>query len=191
MSTYKILVPERIRRSSALTQKQLAARAKLSHLYVIRAEQGLPATLGYALSNTLSELDPYGREPDEIDSMYQVEREQQLQYFRDLIRNNPNHDLYVETALGYALDEFQPGVGKVSNHPLYLFRTKLMRLYDLPTSAIKFCVMFNVHTSNVSAVESRKDTIEYNSVLDKQLRNVIGLSEVQAEMLRRACDGCL
>lgn len=187
----RALIPERIRRSAALTQKEVAERAGLSTLYVIRAEQGLPATLGDHLATLLSELDVYGREADEINRQYGNERTDMLSFYYEQINANPGHKSFVEHSLGYALDNFHPGAGKVTNHPLYLFRTHLMELHELPTSAIKFCTMFNIHPSFVSNIEKRQDTIEAGTVIDERLKHVIGLSEVQAEMLRKACDACL
>lgn len=192
-------VVERVRRAANLTQRGLAERAGLSVLYVIRAEQFIPQTLGHdlarALSNVTSEVYTEPSTASHIEYEYHIDRTANLAFYKHQLVSHPAHIDFVETALGYALDHYTAGVGDRRgarlSHPLCLFRTKLMSLHDWPTSAIKFNQFFGLHASILSTIETRKDTIERNSATFNVLRDVIGLNEVQLEMLMKACDSCL
>lgn len=192
-------VVERIRRAANLTQRGLAERAGLSVLYVIRAEQCIPQTLGHDLSTALSsvtaEVYTEPSSPHQIEFEYSIDRENALKFYKNQIWAHPAHLDFIETAVGYALDHYTAGVGDRRgsrlSHPLCLFRTKLMSLYDAPTSAIKFNQFFGLHASIISTIETRKDTIERNSATFNCLRDILGVSEVQLEMLMKACDSCL
>lgn len=192
-------VVERIRRAANLTQRGLAERAGLSVLYVIRAEQCIPQTLGHdlsvALSNLSSEIYTEPSTPREIENDYKMTRDDALNFYKLQIWEHPAHHDFIETAVGYALDHYTAGVGDRRgsrlSHPLCLFRTKLMSLYEAPTSAIKFNQFFGLHASIISTIETRKDTIERNSATFNCLRDTLRVSEVQLEMLMKACDSCL
>lgn len=178
-----------LRTGAALTQRALAERAHLSTLYVIRAEQSLPVALSLDLLTALSNLSQ-DLTIDKIDRQYEYDRKQMLRYYRNLVNESPSHRYFIETAIGYALDNFGP-VGFSDSHPFFLFRTKLCSLYSLPTSAIKFATMFGVHPAIISTLESRKDTLMLGSQLDVCLRETIGVDAVNLEMLRIACDRSL
>lgn len=178
-------VVQTIRTDAALTQKALADRAHLSTLYVIRAEQSMPVELGLNLASALSNLSNVNI--NKIEETYLHDREDMLRFYREYVLGHEAHDYFVETALGFALDNFRP-VGFKEDHPFFLFRTKLCELYELPTSAIKFAAMFGVHPAIVSRLEKRQDIFEAGSSIDVMLRRTLGLNEVQAEMLRLACE---
>lgn len=182
-------VVQTIRTGAALTQKALAERAKLSTLYVIRAEQSMPVELGLSLAQALSNINGV-LTINQIEKQYLSDRAEMLRFYRGVINEHPSHDYFVETALGFALDNFRP-VGFKEDHPFFLFRTKLCNLYGLPDSAIKFAAMFGLHPAIISRLEKRQDTFEPESAVDVTIRETLGLNPVQAEMLRIACDRCL
>lgn len=182
-------VVQTIRTGAALTQRALAQQAHLSTLYVIRAEQSLPVALSLDLATALSNISQE-LTIDKIERQYEYDRKQMLRHYRKYVNDSPSHEYYVETAIGFALDNFSP-VGFSDSHPFFLFRTKLCSLYSLPTSAIKFATMFGVHPAIISTLESRKDTLMLGSQLDVCLRETIGVNAVQLEMLRIACDRSL
>lgn len=191
-------IVERVRKASHLTQKDLATRAGLTVLFVIRAEQGIPQTLGHDLERTLANLSRDTDKPmtiADVEHDYAFERHAMLNFYKEMLRSHPGHEHFVEVALGYALDNYTAGVGDRRgsrlSHPLCLFRTKLMSLHEWPTSAIKFNQFFGLHASIISSIETRKDTIERHSATFNVLRDTIGLSEIQLEMLMKACDSCL
>lgn len=176
-------VVQTIRTGAALTQKGLASLAHLSTLYVIRAEQSQPVTLGLDLATALSNL--INLPINDVETRYEADRLAMLTYYRELIKNDPNYESYIETAVGFALDNFRP-VGFSDTHPFFLFRTKLCSLYSLPTSAIKFATMFGLHPALLSRLERRQDTLISGSAIDELTTELVG--PVRAEMLRIACD---
>src|SRR5690242_1918327 len=177
-----------IRHEAALTQARLAELADLSPLYIVRAEQGLYASLPMSLLSTLSNADMHSRSVNEIDAKYIEQRDEMIGFNFEQIITHPGNAHFVEVALGYALDNFQPGAGKQSNHPLYLFRTKFMSLYDKPLSALKFCTMFGIHPAVITAIEHRRETLQGLTAV--RIRH-LGMAEVQMEMLVVASDACL
>lgn len=177
-----------IRHEAALTQARLAELADLSPLYIVRAEQGLYASLPMSLLAALSNIDMHSRTVNEIDATYSEQRNAMIYFNYEQVNTHPGRDHFIEVALGYALDNFQPGVGKRTNHPLYLFRTKLMQLFDKPSSAIKFATAYGIHPAMLTSIESRQATLE--GVTCERIK-ALGLSEIQLEMLVRACDACL
>lgn len=179
-------VVQTIRTGAALTQRALAQQAHLSTLYVIRAEQSQPVTLGLDLATALSNL--INLPMDVIEEHYRLDRLAMLTYYRELIKNDPNFESYVETAVGFALDNFRP-VGFSDTHPFFLFRTKLCSLYSLPESAIKFATMFGLHPALLSRLERRQDTLMPESQIEMLTTELVG--PVRAEMLRIACDRSL
>lgn len=192
-------VVERVRRALNVTQRGLAERAGLSVLYVIRAEQCIPQSLGPDLARALSkltgELYKERTSEHELEHQYSMDRQDALLFYKNQFLNHPGREHFIEVALGYSLDNYVAGVGDRRgsrlSHPLCLFRTKLMSLYEWPTSAIKFNQHFGLHASILSSIENRKDTIERNSATFHTLRDILGVSEVQLEMLMKACDSCL
>lgn len=176
----------RIRHDASLTQHKLAELSGLSTIFIIRAEQSLPVELPNHLLVTLADIGHISIE--EIQGDYLLYRQQQIDRNFEEITNHPDNKFFVEQALGYAFDNYMAPVGKRSNHPFYLFRTRLMLYYGRPQSAIKFATYFGIHPSVISDIESRKGTLE--GVTATRVAR-LGLNAVQMEMLTRACDQCL
>ena len=176
-----------IRTEAGLTQNRLAEMADVTPLYIVRAEQGLYSTLPLSLLTTLSNLDGE-LTVSQIEHTYVDQRLSMVNFNLEQVRTHPANELYVETALGFALDNFKPGAGKPADHPFRLFRTKFLALHEMPTSAIKFCTMFGIHPAVVTAIENRREALQ--GITEQRVKS-LGLSEVQMEMLVRACDACL
>jgi len=185
-------IVEEIRKEANITQKRLANMAGLSTLYIIRAEQGMSLALPTNLLNALSHLS--GKDSTDIQTMYIMQRAAMVEYYVDRVNSNPENLAYIETALSWALDHYEPkagnALGKKLSHPLYLFRTQYTSLHQLPMSAIKFCQMFGMHPASISKIEKREDTVEKDSAIYVKIR-MLGLSESQMELLCKACDSCL
>lgn len=184
-------VVREIRKRADITQKDLADRANLSTIFILRAEQYLHVELSPALSIALSNIDPENRSPEDIALAYSKGRMQQLKANSEMITTNPYYRVRVTAALNYATDHFlnsdqaKAEADKFS-HPFCLFRSHLFTSFDMPTSQIKFCVFTGVHPTVLAALERYESSIEDS--ISHALSVVLDLRANEIQVLKLMCD---
>lgn len=188
-------IVKQIRTEAGLTQDFLAQESNLSVLFIIRAEQGLHNQVNDALASVLAKYSNITVE--EIKRRYLDEKVSRINLLSDFLTLDSNYRSNVRKALDYAVDYYAP-VGEVHlknerrfYHPFYLFRARLFKAYDLPTSQIKFCTLTGVHPAIINALENRKITIEPDSAIEGMLSTVLGLDGETIALLRKMCDDSL
>lgn len=198
-------IVERTRRRAAMTQKDLATKANLSVMSIVRAEQCLLPGLSASLITALSEIDPSLR-PLEFQLAYTKDRKYRINEFNTALTTDDNYAMNLQDALDYALDHFTPTYAVISptsdstdstkselrmRHPLYLARTYLFSKYDLPTSQIKFCTYTGAHTATVSAIERGKLTLSDAPAFVATLKEILGFTDAQVDLLEQMCIRCI
>lgn len=183
-----------IRTDNKLTQKDLADRAGLSTLAVIRAEQYLYVDLPEALANALSEIDDVSsRSPEEMAIAYAKARNIQLSLNSERITSNPYYRSRIRAALNYAMDHslsiFQilDDDDRRLNHPFALFRMCLFTSFELPTSQIQFCIFTGIHPTVLSKFENYESTDMPESIATA-LNQILRLNPDEFATLELMCD---
>lgn len=186
-----------IRTSNKLTQKDLADRAGLSTLAVIRAEQYLYVDLPEALATALSEIDDVSsRSPEEMAIAYAKARNIQLSLNSERITSNPYYRSRIRAALNYAMDHslsiFQilDDDDRRLNHPFALFRMCLFTSFELPTSQIQFCIFTGIHPTVLSKFENYESTDMPESIA-AALNQILRLNPDEFATLELMCDGAM
>lgn len=198
-------IVERTRRRAAMTQKDLAIKANLSVMSIVRAEQCLLPGLSDDLAHALSDINfaLYARSYQQI---YKQEREDRIIVFSDNLTSSDDYTKNLKDALAYALDHFTPTYAVVPasgsstdrvqselrmRHPLYLARTHLFSKYGLPTSQVKFCTLTGAHTATVSAIERGKIALSDAPTFVTTLREVLKFTSADIDLLETMCLRCI
>lgn len=181
-----------LRTRVGLTQKDLADRAGLSTLAVIRTEQYLYVDLPEALAVALSEVDPEERSAAELIVSYEKSRNTQLSLNSESLTSNPYYRSRIRAAINYAMDNYLnifqilDDDDKRLNHPFALFRMCLFTSFDLPTSQIQFCIFTGVHPTVLSKFEAYDSG--FPESLQTALSVVLRLTNQEIETIAMLCE---
>lgn len=130
-----------LREQAALSQEELARRARVTRMYVVRAEQLMYPYLAPGLSRALADIsrdvNVNPLTPKELEEDYMLTREEHLRNTAKIF------DHKISNQLAKQAKSFEE------------FRVKLFDYYDLPTSLIKFCQYTGCAPSSVAAYEKR------------------------------------